>query len=147
VGPTSPVNTVCEYSNTIKPKETNGLSSNTQFGQTGKLRGPIAGLQNSFWMSYTSASGSPCEYTVPRTRKNDENRKIGLRKFQKSSKTRKNHPKSEKRTPYLQAKLRRLQFEIPPDTPSRVHRPPTPNPACPHLPRPSVQYVDVILLG
>jgi hypothetical protein len=82
--------------NSILLRQALSQTPNPQFGQTGKLRGPIAGLQNSFWMSYTSASGSPCEYTMCRSRKKDKKRKNDAQKSSKLTKTAKNPPKSEK---------------------------------------------------
>jgi hypothetical protein len=67
--------------------------------KSGNLGGPIAGLQLCFLMGYYTGSTSPREYTVSRSWKNDENRKIGLQKFVKSAKMDKNAPKRVKTPP------------------------------------------------
>jgi hypothetical protein len=67
--------------------------------KSGKLWGPIAGLQLCFLMGYTSASTSlPWKHVSPSSKKH-KNRKNGSRKRPRFTKIDQNRPKMEKRTP------------------------------------------------
>jgi hypothetical protein len=68
-------------------------------GKSGKLWGPIGPLENYFLMSNSTGSPPACEYTVSRSRKKEKKGKNGFRKFQKSTRTGENRPKSEKYGP------------------------------------------------
>jgi hypothetical protein len=67
--------------------------------KSGKLWGPIAGLQLCFLMGYTSGDHLRCEYTVSGNRKNGKNRKNGSRKFSESTNQGKNRPERVKTPP------------------------------------------------
>jgi hypothetical protein len=83
-------------STTIGANETRGSSSKSVLSKTGKLWGAFAGLKNLFVMGISTGSGSPRDYTVFGSLKNEEKGKNASRKWPKWTKVGKNGPKLEK---------------------------------------------------